>query len=413
MRGDTRRIAALHTILWEPLYPSWQRQYAIDQLLIHDPQFKAKLADRIVLLKNWQVRQYVFDLAIERGWVDFTPTLVRAYAQTAYGMKDVERPERAAIEKLNPGKTIEQVIVEIFTSADSGYDDKQQMAAWALLNRISEPQTLIGLLEGRTESSPLVRDLKATAEQLRVLPRNREGVLWMRYLREDAGNSFWDSARNMVASIPPERLDRLELRHLPVLLQAGSDNLRRGRRELIERIEHRLSLAEHTYKGPTYDAPMSQHPQRFAAWRSDLAWADLVTIEVMLDLIEDREISRQLFAQADADIQDPTTEYGGVIDLADGRLVAQRYEPIARVHKWKYVPSQEMIHHLYKALAHYHFHAQHHHNGAHAGPGRGDLRLADSLRPNGLVFTFITPDKMNVDYYQPGKVVVDLGMIQR
>ena len=40
MRGDTRRIAALHTILWEPLYPSWQRQYAIDQLLIHDPQFQ-------------------------------------------------------------------------------------------------------------------------------------------------------------------------------------------------------------------------------------------------------------------------------------------------------------------------------------------------------------------------------------
>jgi hypothetical protein len=359
------------------------------------------------------VRRYVFDLAVERGWVDFTPALVRAYAQPALGMKDLERPERSAIETLNPGKTIEQVIVEIFASADSGYDDKQQIAAWALLNRIRKPSTLIGLIEGRVESSSLVRDLRATAEQLRVLPCNREGVLWMRYLRHEASGSFWDGARRTVASIPPDRLEGLELRHMEVLMRASADARQRGRQELIARIERRLRQAEHTYKGPTYDAPMSEHPQRFASWRSDLAWADLVTIEMMLDLIEDQEMSKQLFDQADADIQDPTTEYGGVIDMVDGRPVAQRYEPIARVHKWKYVPSQEMIHHLYTALAHYHFHAQHHHNSAHAGPGRGDLRLADHLRPNGLVFTFITPNKMNVDYYQPGKVVVDLGMIRR
>ena len=117
---DARRIEALHTLLWEPLYPGWQRQYAIDQLLIHDPDFKTRLGRRIVLLKNWQVRRYVFDLAVREGWVDFTPALVRAYAQQAPGMKDLERPERAAIEKLHPGRPIEQVIVDIFPRRTAG-----------------------------------------------------------------------------------------------------------------------------------------------------------------------------------------------------------------------------------------------------------------------------------------------------
>ena len=282
-----------------------------------------------------------------------------------------------------------------------------------MLNRICPPSTLIGLIETQSDSSPLVSELKRTAEQMHVLPGNREAVLWMKYLLDAAREPFWTDARRAVASLTPQQRDGLELRHLPVLMRAGTEVLDRERGALVAQIERRLRAAEHTYKGPTYDAPLSRHPQRFASWRSRLAWADLVTIWLLLELVEDRAMAAQLFRQADADRKDPTTEYGGVIDMVDGRPVARRYEPVTRVHKWKYVPSQTMIHHLYTAIAHYHFHAQHHHNSDHAGPGRGDLRMADNLRPNGLVFTFITPNKLNVDYYQSGKVVVDLGTIYR
>jgi hypothetical protein len=129
--------------------------------------------------------------------------------------------------------------------------------------------------------------------------------------------------------------------------------------------------------------------------------------------MQDRALVSTIFSQAEADRTDDTTEYGGVIDLTAIGPQAVQYEPMARINRWKYVPSQTMIQHLYMALAHYHFHAQAYRNGAHAGPGQGDLRMANNLRPNCVVFTFIARDKLNVDYYQSGDVVIDLGTIYR
>jgi hypothetical protein len=413
MPDDPRRIAALHDLLWQPRYPAWQRRYAIEQLLVHDPQFKAKLQRRIVLLQNPETRREVFDLAVRRGWKDFTPALVRAYAQPSRGTDDLERPERAAIEKLNPGRSVEEILFDVFAWADDSHDRKQQEAAWALLSRLCPQDELAGMLQAAPADSPLAADLKAAAAELGVLPVNREGILWLSDLRKPKHRSFWERARAAVAALGQDARAGLELRHLPMLVK-GPANLRsQSRSELTSRITGRLARHEHHLKGPTYDAPMSQHPQRFEDWQQILAWADLATIHLMLDLLEDADMTGQLFAQADKDLADQTTEHGGVIDLEAGRPVARGYAPITRVHRWKYVPSPIMIEHLYTAVAHYHFHAQADRNSRHAGPGLGDLRMAETLGPSAVVFTFITPDTLNVDYYQKDQVVVDLGTIHR
>jgi len=65
----------------------------------------------------------------------------------------------------------------------------------------------------------------------------------------------------------------------------------------------------------------------------------------------------------------------------------------------------------YTSLFHFHFHAQKHRNGDHAGPGLGDKNYADNTRANCLVLTFVNSKTMNVDYYRHGHVVVDLGTI--
>ena len=72
-----------------------------------------------------------------------------------------------------------------------------------------------------------------------------------------------------------------------------------------------------------------------------------------------------------------------------------------------------MILHLYTAIAHYHFHAQQHKNAAYAGPGDGDLALADRLHFNFLVFTYIDANRLNADLYLPGATIIDLGTIRR
>lgn len=420
MPRDPRRIAALHQLLWERGYPESQRRYAIDELIqIDEAEFRRVLARRIVLIQNWETLEYIFKLAVERQWVDFTPTLVRQYARTVRGMADKDRPERAVIEKLNPGKSIEQAVFEVFANADEQTPSEQQVAAWELLNRLAEKERLIELLDKSPDRTPLVIDLKAAAADLHTLPANKEGVLWLSYLRDPKRQEFWRAAKACVARLSPEQRRGLELRHLPVLLWAYPEGLAASRATLTAEIRARIVSAEHYLKAPTHDGQDADYPQRFEEWMDRLAWGDLLVIQWLAEAVQDPQVRAEFFAQADADHEDRSTEYGGVLlfsrmnILHSSQVVARLCKPLVREHDLKYVAPPELVEALYTGLAHYHFHAQDYHNADHAGPGRGDLELAGRLNFNGLVLTFINRDRLNVDYYQAGGVVIDLGTLSR
>ena len=72
-----------------------------------------------------------------------------------------------------------------------------------------------------------------------------------------------------------------------------------------------------------------------------------------------------------------------------------------------------MLDAAYTSLFHFHLHVQRYRNADYAGPGFGDVNYADNTRANCLVFTFVSKDAMNVDYYRHGRVLVDLGEIRR
>jgi len=130
--------------------------------------------------------------------------------------------------------------------------------------------------------------------------------------------------------------------------------------------------------------------------------------------MRDQLLRLGLFAQADRDYKNKGAEHGGVIDIVAGQPIAREYPPLSRLsHDRQFTPSEQMITHCYTGLAHYHFHAQELKNSDYAGPGKGDLDTADRLDLNFLVLTFIDENQLNVDYYQHGRVVVDLGTISR
>ena len=121
-----------------------------------------------------------------------------------------------------------------------------------------------------------------------------------------------------------------------------------------------------------------------------------------------------LFRSADADHQDTTTEYGGLLAWRENQPTAVLYKPMIRHHDRKYIPPAAMTTDGYSSLAHYHFHAHEHENRKYAGPGRGDLKsVGDRQQLNGLTLTFIDRDTLNADFYRHGRVVVDLGTIRR
>jgi len=411
---DPRRIEALNRIIWERGHSNQLRILAIDELLEYDEaDFKAKAAKRMSLLAGWEPIEHIYDEAVKRGWRDFTPVVVRQYARPAAGIADRDRVERKVIEALNPGKSVEQVVFEVFADADDRVPVDQQVGAWALLCRLTPTEQLLRMIRRAPPRTPLVVDLQACVRDLHTYPHNREGVLWLAYLRDPGQREYWQAARDAVARLNDEQRRGLELRHLAALTHLDAATLGMSRAQLVRRVEALLRGGEHHLNGPTYDGPMREYSQRFGHWRDDLSWGDLAVMNLLIGSMHDAAMTGELFRQADKDLKDVSTEYGGVIDVKGGRFIARLYPPLVRKHDLKFIPRQEMVTHLYTALAHYHFHAQSYRNDDYAGPGIGDLKLADSLNPNCLVFTFIDRDRLNVDYYQPGGVVIDLGTIRR
>ena len=414
MRDDPRYREALHRLLWDRGYPHEQRKFAIDQLIaLDEPTFARQARDRMALIVNPETLDYLLEQALARGWPDMTPGIIRRYAIELHGIADRDRQEYAWLQRFAPDTPVEQVVFDVFCASDNDITAPQRVAAWELLNRLVDSERVIDLLAEAPDDTPIIADLKAAGAELHTVPINREGVLWLAYLRDPARADYWRACRAQVARLSDEQRRGLELRHMPVLLLMSDDELATPKRQLHREVEAMVAAGQHHYTGPTYDGPMRDYPQRWIDWESQLPWADLATIRLLHRAMADRGMTADLFEQADADKEDISTEYGGVIDHSQGRFVAKIYKPLLRDHDRKFVPRPEMIEHMYTALAHYHFHAQDHNNSNYAGPGLGDLRLADRLNMTGVVLTFIDRDRMNVDFYRNGKIVIDLGTIHR
>ena len=54
-----------------------------------------------------------------------------------------------------------------------------------------------------------------------------------------------------------------------------------------------------------------------SAWADQLCWGDLAAMHVLTRTMGDRQAITEWFAQADADVKDNVTEYGGLIVVGD------------------------------------------------------------------------------------------------
>lgn len=413
--NDPKRLAALETLVWEFGHPQELRHYAIDQLIAHDEEaFRQQMHRRIVQVQNWGTIEYLFKIAQERGWGDsFTPTVVRQYARHVHGMKEEDRPERKVLKEMHPDQSVEQTVFDVFVQA--GKEDKiiSQADAWDLLGRISTKDQLLDYLSRAPADTAMVIDLKAAATDLNVVAFNKEGSLWLSYLRKPEMRPYWHKLKDMVDTLNDEQKRDLKLRHLAPLLNATPDQRAKSRIDLISDINAHINSQKHYLKGASYDGGDVDHPQEFSNWVDKLTWPDLLVISELIHAMQSHTVTSNLFAWADADLIDTSTEYGGTIRKDDGVFDARLFKPRIRRHDRRFYPTPQMYDDLYTALAHYHFHAQQHHNSDYSGPGLGDLKFATLNQFACLVFTFVDENNMNVDYYQDSDIVIDLGTIVR
>ena len=417
---NPQRIAMLQTLVTKFGHPPEIRIRAIDHLVAYDAEDARQFLSRdLDTIRSSLVIEHAIDIALERQWSDWTPALVRRYAKLDPMVGDDERVERRALLELNPGQSIEQIVMDVFVDPTFSTKIYLRAMAWQLLYRLTgDDATRRAMLMSAEARDPLIADLQIAARDLNVLAENVQSITWLQMLRTEPYARFWNQASRVVSQLTTEQRQDLEARHLPVLVYLGENRdrmLTLSRRELLRDLGQFVGGGRHHMRGSNIDGPMDKHPQVLNHWADELVWADLATMHVMTRMMSDSSARRQWFEQADADHRDKSTEYGGLIALDEGGSVFPKlYKPMMRRHDKVYYAPKELVIDAYTSLAHYHFHVASQKNRNHAGPGYGDLkRIARLQQFNGLVLTFIDADRLNVDFYCKPSVVVDLGTIHR
>ena len=416
-RADERWARTMSETAWRRRVPAWLRTRAMAELLDHDQHaFRAALRRRLDRIDDWQVLRYACDLIAQHRWQPMTTALIRSYVRPSRRVVDADRPERAALERLHPGTPIRDVLSGYVTDPQADARDHERACAWELYARLFGKAEARRLIEASPHGVQMAADLRAALDEAGLIPTDRYGVAWLSALRADrSAGGAWARAIKLAGGLTPEQRAGFATRHLPVLAELSAADVDTTRERLA------ADLAAQLRGRPAY------HREDLTAWPAHgyhpdhdvqqvvgkMSWGDLLVVRRLMRGLNDPDLRAALFAQADADHLDRSTEHGGVLEDRKGRLAARAYPPMVRRHDRRFYASPEMIRAMYHAVAHYHFHAQEHANRRFAGPGLGDVKFTDRIGASCVVLTWIDRDRMNVDYYQPGGIVLDLGVIAR
>lgn len=380
--------------------------------------------------------------AVDSGWTDLVPSLVRSLSRPRPEVADTDRVEYRALRELRPGMMIEQIVFDVFLHPGRGLENQQELAvlrvldrtrdeAWGLLGRLDPSGELRrsfiasdSMLDSDTnkQSRELVLDLRAARDDLGVIPNTAMEVAWLHSLRhhDDTRNRelnavWWAESKSAVSHLGVEQRADLKLRHIEPVRWASRNRpawLQLDREGLYVVLNERLA-GRAVYKRKN-ERGMPPRMERLGDWYQKLAWGDLLSILLVDDVLKNPAIREQIFTQRVLDNKDTTTEYGGVIetDPDNGwRAVLYRPRQRDRVSDQRFVASDDMFRFSDRSLAHYHFHVDTRNNAKYAGPSEADLLNAANSGRTDIVFTSMSKEELNVDVYFPNGAVIDLGRL--
>lgn len=398
--------------------PMADRRAAVEQMLAEDANgFWADCASLTRQIDDWPMIRLLCEKAAASQDPRALPWLIRSWAMPSKIVADSDRPEREAIEQLT-GELAESLLSKLVFHSPEDYAPASQVAAWSVLARISRHEVLRERIQAVPErrASLLVTMLKQAAPALDILPHDRLAIARLMRLIAKYPPAQWRGWAQWRLAHAGDGQARLALRHLPAIERRDPVRDGWGRSQWLKHIKSRLAGRRHAARGSGDDdgIVVRRHPGRFADYTDRFGIADLLVLDELLDAMEDSEVKRVAFAQAEADRLDRSTELGGVVTWnKQGRILLQPFTPLLRRHDQAYIASTPCIDALYLGLAHFHFHTQRYDNTAWAGPGQGDRDFADSHHATAIVLTFLDPVTLNVDAYMPGGISVDLGCMTR
>ena len=420
MRGvDPAAITALRRMISADGYPIDARERAFALLLEVDrPAVVAAMENSLPRMGDVTWRRRVSELIGEAGLDELIPTLIRAWAVVVPGLSgDEVRPERLALAQLVGEERVSETLVRTMRESSPTTQANLRARCWELLMKNGDEKRLRALLvdPDATRGDAMLVDLGKVSSELGVLPTTREEILWARELCKPGRAAFFEAAKAATARMSPGRRESLEIRALPIAVACAArrpDLLVADERLLFDDIAARTKGRRKV--SPDFTGYGAGFSETIYDQRDKVVWADVAAMSLALDLVSEEALLRHIYEVADRDREDRSTEYGGVIALdAAGRGELLEFAPRTKSSDIRYESPQALFDALYTGLFHFHMHAQKYDNEKYAGPHLGDFAFADSSRCNGLVFTFLSADLVDIDFYRHGRFVVDLGATER
>lgn len=447
VRVRERTRTALKNLAWSNATGSALRMTALELLMSDDSvegEADSRAMARLLLPteRSPEAVRILTDRAVESGWDELVPALVRSFARPSPNVPDGQRDERAALLALVPGVAIERIVFDVFLRPSSGAGDEREQSvlrsnqrtrddAWGLLARLDPDGHVrrgfidsIALTDVEESSRLVVADLREAKSQLGVMPDSAMEVEWLANLRrhpdernERLNTQWWSETAAAVAMLNQEQRDGLVLRHLEPIRWASQNRpgwTSLDRQGLFVVLSERLSRrVHHKRKHVKGEDPRKE---RLGDWADVLSWGDLISILVVDDAIGNPVVVEQLFTQRALDKKDTSTEYGGVIEEGGDlgfRAVLYRPRSRDRLSDERFVASDDMFRFSDRSLAHYHMHVNKRNNNNYAGPSMADFFNASQSSRTNLVFTSLGKNELNVDLYLPSGAVIDLGQIEQ
>lgn len=421
VRENLKRVAWSRSTWWQI------RVAAVEELLKSEPDAgdtRNMLRLMLPTEDSPELVKLITSKAADGGWKELAPSIVRRWSRLDSRVADKDRPERAALAAIFPGKPVEDTVFDVFAARTEGPapDDRTRQDAWALLCRIDTAGRARELLSagGDAPSDPLLQTLRKAASDLGCVPTTSEQLAWVQRLGEPDRAAFWSDCAANVARLSREQAAGLGIRHLSVIRWCAKnrpDWLSLERPELLAEITRRFEGRKHHWRSAS--SAGRKNGESLHQWGGSLCWGDCLTLLVADEAMKSRALAARLFEQAAQDKRDTSTELGGNVVASGGgtgpEFAAELFEPRAtqRYNDRQFVPSDDMIKAGDTALFHYHFHATQWANSDYAGPSQGDMDSAAALGRACLVFTAVSEGVLNVDYYQANGAVIDLGEIRK
>lgn len=436
-QGDpTVHRLAMKELAWSLETPELVRAAALEAILWDSERQQDSLQLVREMLPTEPGRKPVAVLstaAADQGWVEATPALVRSLARPLPAVALQDRSEYQALEALHPGRALDRVALEVFLDpqtdpgpAGLALDMRVREAAWDLLGRLApDPESRGALLdappEGDEEGRAILADLRTLRDELGVVPSSGEELRWaLRLVRGRSGELrlWWEQASAAVAPLGPEQRAALAMRHVEPVRWASQTRpewLAAGRETLLSDLQERLRGRQLYPRTESVRGTATARAERLNAARDVLTWGDALALLVLDEALSERSVVAGLFAVADADNRDSTTEHGGMLWADAAGFHVQHFPPrgTAAPNDRRFTAPREMIDYSSAALAHFHGHVTQWRNRDYAGPSPEDLDYAARFGRTCLVITGLSRGTLNADVYFPTGAVVDLGELER